>query len=32
VGYAVLKRFMQPIVERLHSARLQLMDVYGTHR
>ncbi|MCU4653946.1 cyclic nucleotide-binding domain-containing protein [Roseibacterium sp. SDUM158016] len=32
VGYAVLKRFMQPIVERLQGTRLQLLDVYGTPR
>ena len=32
VGYAVLKRFMTPIVERLHAARLQMLDVYGSAR
>ncbi len=32
IGYAVLKRFMTPIVERLHATRLQMLDVYGPRR
>lgn len=31
LGYAVMKRFMPIIVERLHTTRLQLLDVYGSH-
>jgi len=30
LGYAVMKRFMPTIVERLHHTRLQMLDVYGT--
>lgn len=29
LGYAVMKRFMPVIVERLHHTRLQMLDVYG---
>ncbi|MFW5880946.1 MAG: cyclic nucleotide-binding domain-containing protein [Roseicyclus sp.] len=29
VGYALLGRFVGPLVERLQDARLQLLDVYG---
>jgi CRP/FNR family cyclic AMP-dependent transcriptional regulator len=32
IGYAVLKRFVSPLVDRLHAARLQMLDVYGTAR
>lgn len=32
LGYEVMKRFMPIIVERLHSTRLQLLDVYGTRK
>jgi CRP-like cAMP-binding protein len=31
-GYAVLKRFVQPLVERLRDARLQQLDLYGPAR
>lgn len=31
LGFAVMQRFMPVIVERLHAARLQLLDVYGSH-
>lgn len=29
LGYEVMKRFTPTIVERLHQARLQMLDVYG---
>jgi len=29
LGFAVMQRFMPTLVERLHSARLQMLDVYG---
>ncbi|HRX35921.1 MAG TPA: cyclic nucleotide-binding domain-containing protein [Aestuariivirga sp.] len=29
LGYEVMKRFTPVIVERLHSTRLQLLDLYG---
>jgi len=29
VGYELMKRFMPVLVERLHAARLQSLDVYG---
>ncbi|HVS85424.1 MAG TPA: cyclic nucleotide-binding domain-containing protein [Gaiellaceae bacterium] len=32
LGYELLTRFSQVIVERLQSTRLQLMDVYGNGR
>ncbi len=32
IGYAVLKRFMQPLLERLNSARMQMLDVYAPAR
>jgi CRP-like cAMP-binding protein len=32
VGYAVLKRFVEPLVQQLRDARLQQMDVYGPPR
>ncbi len=28
LGYALMKRFMTPLLDRLHAARLQSMDVY----
>jgi CRP/FNR family transcriptional regulator, cyclic AMP receptor protein len=28
-GYEMMKRFMAMLVERLHAAQLQLLDVYG---
>jgi CRP-like cAMP-binding protein len=31
LGYEVFRRFMYVMVERLESARLQLLDVYGNH-
>lgn len=31
LGYAVMQRFMPILVQRLHTTRLQLLDVYGTH-
>ncbi len=30
-GYEMMKRFMPVLVQRLQAARLQLLDVYGTH-
>jgi CRP/FNR family cyclic AMP-dependent transcriptional regulator len=32
LGYDMMKRFIPPLVERLHSTRLQVLDVYGTPR
>jgi CRP/FNR family transcriptional regulator, cyclic AMP receptor protein len=29
LGYELLKRFSQTIIERLQATRLQLLDVYG---
>jgi CRP/FNR family cyclic AMP-dependent transcriptional regulator len=31
LGYELLKRFSSIIVQRLEAARLQLLDLYGTH-
>ncbi len=31
LGYELLKRFSQTIIERLQATRLQLLDVYGVH-
>jgi hypothetical protein len=31
LGYEVMKRFMPVLIDRLHSTRLQLLDVYGAH-
>ena len=31
-GYAMMKRFVPVLVERLQATRLQLLDVYGTAR
>jgi CRP-like cAMP-binding protein len=30
LGYEVMKRFTPVIVERLHSTRLQVLDIYGS--
>jgi len=30
-GYEMMKRFMAMLVQRLHAAQLQILDVYGTH-
>ena len=30
-GYEMMKRFLTMLVERLHSAQLQTLDVYGSH-
>ncbi|HTQ32753.1 MAG TPA: cyclic nucleotide-binding domain-containing protein [Stellaceae bacterium] len=30
-GYEMTKRFMAMLVQRLHAAQLQILDVYGTH-
>lgn len=32
LGYDLMKRFLPIVLGRLHSTRLQLLDVYGTHR
>jgi CRP-like cAMP-binding protein len=31
LGYEMMKRFLPPLVKRLHATRLQLLDVYGKH-
>jgi CRP/FNR family cyclic AMP-dependent transcriptional regulator len=31
-GYQMMKRFMAVLVDRLHAAQLQMLDVYGTRR
>jgi CRP/FNR family cyclic AMP-dependent transcriptional regulator len=31
LGYEVMKRFTPVIVERLHTTRLQILDLYGSH-
>jgi hypothetical protein len=31
LGYELLKRFAQTIIERLQVTRLQLLDVYSVH-
>ena len=31
LGYALMQRFAQVIVQRLQATRLQLLDVYGVH-
>jgi CRP-like cAMP-binding protein len=30
-GYEMMKRFMGMVVQRLHAAQLQMLDVYGPH-
>ena len=32
LGFELAQRFMAVLVRRLHAARMQLLDVYGTHR
>jgi CRP-like cAMP-binding protein len=32
LGYEMMKRFTPLLVERLHTARLQMLDVYGKQR
>jgi hypothetical protein len=32
LGYALLKRFLPVLVQRLQAMRLQLLDVYGPPR
>lgn len=32
LGYEMMKRFAWVVVERLHAARIQLIDVYGVRR
>ena len=31
LGYAMMKRFMPVLIERLQATRLQILDVYGAH-
>ncbi|MEW6127236.1 MAG: cyclic nucleotide-binding domain-containing protein [Acidobacteriota bacterium] len=31
LGYELLKRFTQIMVQRLEATRIQLLDIYGTH-
>ena len=31
LGYDMMKRFLPVLVQRLHAARLQMLDVYGRH-
>jgi len=31
-GYELMKRFMTMLVQRLHAAQLQMLDVYGSPR
>jgi CRP/FNR family transcriptional regulator, cyclic AMP receptor protein len=31
LGYAVMKRLMPVLVERLHTTRIQFLDLYGSH-
>jgi CRP-like cAMP-binding protein len=31
LGYDLMKRFMAVLIDRLHSTRLQMLDVYGAH-
>ena len=31
LGYAMMKRFLPALVKRLHTTRLQVLDVYGKH-
>ncbi len=31
LGYAVMKRLMPVLIERLHATRLQFLDLYGAH-
>jgi hypothetical protein len=31
LGYALMQRFAQVVVQRLQATRLQLLDLYGVH-
>jgi CRP/FNR family cyclic AMP-dependent transcriptional regulator len=31
LGYDIMKRLMPMLIERLHTTRLQFLDLYGTH-
>ncbi len=31
LGYAVMKRLMPVLVDRLHTTRIQFLDLYGSH-
>lgn len=31
LGYDMMKRFMPPLLHRLQAARLQMLDLYGSH-
>jgi CRP-like cAMP-binding protein len=31
LGYAIMKRLMPVLLERLHATRLQFLDLYGAH-
>ena len=31
LGYAVMKRLMPVLIERLHATRIQFLDLYGPH-
>jgi CRP/FNR family cyclic AMP-dependent transcriptional regulator len=31
LGYNMMKRFMPVLIQRLHAAQLQVLDLYGTH-
>ncbi len=31
LGYDMMKRFMPPLLHRLQDARLQMLDLYGSH-
>jgi CRP/FNR family transcriptional regulator, cyclic AMP receptor protein len=31
LGYAVMKRLMPILIERLHTTRIQFLDLYGSH-
>lgn len=31
LGYDVMKRLLPVLIDRLHTARLQMLDVYGAH-
>ncbi len=31
LGYELAKRFLPVLIDRLHAARLQLLDIYGRH-
>jgi CRP-like cAMP-binding protein len=31
LGYDMMKRFMPVLIQRLHSAQMQIVDLYGSH-